>query len=70
MIYIMKNIIMGLVIICLILWLFAGLIISIIVSSWIATVIGMTGIVWWAGTILFTAILVAIQNIITIQTRK
>jgi hypothetical protein len=66
----MKNIIMGLVIICLILWLFAGLIISIIVSSWIATVIGMTGIVWWAGTILFTAILVAIQNIITIQTRK
>lgn len=70
MIYIMKNIIMGLVIICLILWLFAGLIISIIVSSWIATVIGMTGIVWWAGTILFTAILVAVQNIITIQTRK
>ena len=66
----MKNIIIGLAIIGLILWLFAGLIISIIVSSWIATVIGMTGIVWWAGTILFTAILVAIQNIITIQTRK
>lgn len=66
----MKNIIIGLAIIGLILWLFAGLIISIIVSSWIATVIGMTGIVWWAGTILFTAILVTIQNIITIQTRK